>query len=117
MKHHYTWLIWAIGFLVPWTALYLFNPQLRKVMWRTSAATTLLGLIEPVFVPSYWNPPSLFDLAQRTGFDIESLIFTFAIGGIGVALYLSLDGQHLDPWTKAEEKELLPRRVPDRAVN
>jgi len=25
---------------------------------------------------------SLFDLAQRTGFDIESFIFCFAIGGI-----------------------------------
>lgn len=40
----------------------------------------LLGFTEPLFVPAYWNPPTLFDLAQRTGFDIESLIFTFAIG-------------------------------------
>jgi hypothetical protein len=31
-------------------------------------------------IPEYWNPPSLFDLAQRTGFDIESLIFGFAFG-------------------------------------
>ncbi len=75
------------------------------------------GLIEPVFVPIYWNPPSLFELARRTSFDIESLIFTFAIGGTGVALYLSLAGQHLDPRKKTEEKELLPRLVPDRAVN
>jgi hypothetical protein len=27
----------------------------------------------------YWAPPSLFSLAQKTGFDIESLIFSFAI--------------------------------------
>jgi len=46
-----------------------------------------LGLTEPLFVPAYWNPPSLFELAQRTGFDIESLIFSFAIGGIGAVLY------------------------------
>lgn len=32
----------------------------------------------------------LFDLAQRTGFDIESLIFCFAIGGLGVAGYRAL---------------------------
>ena len=46
-----------------------------------------LGLTEPVFVPEYWNPPSLFELAQRTGFDIESIIFSFAIGGIAAVLY------------------------------
>jgi hypothetical protein len=35
----------------------------------------------------YWFPPSLFDLAEKTGFDIESLIFSFAIGGIGTVFY------------------------------
>ncbi len=49
--------------------------------------TAPLGLTEPLFVPEYWNPPTLFDLAQRTGFDIESLIFCFSIGGIGTVLY------------------------------
>jgi len=38
-------------------------------------------------VPEYWLPPSLFDLAEKTGFDIESLIFSFAIGGVGMVLY------------------------------
>jgi hypothetical protein len=47
------------------------------------------GLTEPLFVPEYWNPPSLFNLAARTGFDIESLIFCFAVGGIGAVLYES----------------------------
>lgn len=49
--------------------------------------TMPFGLAEPLFVPEYWNPPTLFDLAQKTGFDIESLIFTFAVGGIGSVLY------------------------------
>lgn len=56
-------------------------------MWQSSFATSLLGLTEPIFVPRYWNPPSLFELARRTGFDFESLVFAFAIGGIGVVLY------------------------------
>jgi hypothetical protein len=103
MRYHYIWLIWAIAFLLPWTVLYVLNPQLRKVMWRTSAVTALFGLSEPIFVPVYWNPPSLFELAQRTGFDIESLIFAFAIGGIGVAIYHTLAGQHLVP-VRAEER-------------
>ncbi len=56
-------------------------------MFTVSFWTSFLGLTEPVFIPSYWNPPSLFDLAHRTGFDIESLIFAFAVGGIVFALY------------------------------
>ncbi|MCK0191965.1 lycopene cyclase domain-containing protein [Arenibacter sp. F20364] len=49
--------------------------------------TMPFGLTEPLFVPEYWHPPSLFDFAIKTGFDIESLIFSFAIGGIGTVLY------------------------------
>lgn len=56
------------------------------MLW-TSLFTTPFGLTEPLFVPEYWAPPSLFDLALRTGFDIESLIFCFGIGGVGSALY------------------------------
>lgn len=97
MSYHYVWLIWSSAFLLPWLALYLGNPLLRPVMWRASFATALLGLTEPLFVPSYWNPPSLFELAQRTGFDIESLIFSFAIGGVGVALYNALTRTHPTP--------------------
>ena len=93
MRHHYVWLLWSSAFLVPWLALYLGNARHRRIMWRASLATALLGLTEPIFVPSYWNPPSLFELAQRTRFDIESLIFTFAIGGIGAVLYNTLTRQ------------------------
>ncbi|MEK7075864.1 MAG: lycopene cyclase domain-containing protein [Patescibacteria group bacterium] len=52
--------------------------------------TSLLGFTEPIFVPAYWSPPSLFDLAHRTGFDIESLIFAFAAGGIVFSLYSAI---------------------------
>lgn len=95
MNHHYVWLIWSSAFLVPWMAVYFASPRLRGVMWRASAATAVFGLTEPIFVPAYWSPPSLFELARRTGFDIESVIFAFAIGGIGSVLYETLTRQHL----------------------
>jgi hypothetical protein len=56
------------------------------MVW-VSVLTTPFGLTEPLFVPRYWNPPSLFDLAQRFGFDIESLVFCFGIGGVCTVLY------------------------------
>jgi hypothetical protein len=86
----YVWLIWASAFMLPWAILYAVAPWVRRVMIQASVATAAFGLTEPFFVPRYWNPPTLFDLAQRTGFDIESLIFCFAIGGIGAGSYRAL---------------------------
>ena len=83
----YVWLLWASAFMLPWALLYIFAPAVRRLMIRTSLATAAFGLTEPFFVPAYWNPPTLFDLAQRSGFDIESLIFCFAIGGIAAVSY------------------------------
>ena len=62
------------------------------------------GLTEPLFVPSYWNPPSLFELAQRTGFDIESIIFSFAIGGLGAVLYNRLTRRRLEAVAPEERR-------------
>lgn len=95
MKFHYAWLVWSSAFLIPWILLYVVYPRHRPAMWRTSGFMALFGLTEPLFVPAYWNPPSLFDLARRTGFDIESFIFAFGLGGIGAVLYNGLTGKEM----------------------
>ena len=85
----YIWLIWSLILIAIWLVIYasIGSKKEKKEMLVVSLGTALLGLTEPLFVPEYWNPPSLFDLAARTGFDIESLIFSFGIGGIAVFLY------------------------------
>jgi len=93
INEQYIWLIWASAFLIPWAVIYLAYPKYRHTMLWTSLFTAPFGLTEPLFVPEYWSPPSLFDLALRTGFDIESLIFCFGIGGIGAVLYNLLHKQ------------------------
>ena len=97
MSYHYVWLLWSSAFLVPWLLLFFAFDQHRKQMLWTSLAMAPFGLTEPLFVPEYWNPPSLFELAQRTGFDIESIIFSFAIGGVGAVLYAIITRKHLEP--------------------
>lgn len=82
----YVWLIWSLIILSLWAIIYLSHTDVRKEMVKMSWITMPLGLTEPLFVPKYWIPPSLFDLAENTGFDIGSLIFSFAIGGIGTVL-------------------------------
>lgn len=102
MTYHYVWLIWSSAFLLPWGLLYALFPQHRVAMWWASVFMAPFGLTEPIFVPEYWNPPSLFELAQRTGFDIESIIFSFAIGGIGAVLYNIITRKHLEPLRPGE---------------
>ena len=104
MNFRYVWLIWSSAFLLPWAALWLLAGSYRGTMWRTSLATAPFGLTEPLFVPEYWNPPSLFDLAQRTGFDVESFIFCFAIGGVGAVLYNIVSRRYLAALPAAEHE-------------
>ena len=101
---HWVWLLWSISFLVPWLALYLRHPRHRRAMLWASLLTLPFGLTEPLFVPEYWTPPSLFDLAERTGFDIESLVFSFGIGGVAAVLYDLLTGRVTVPLPEAQRR-------------
>ena len=98
----YVWLAWSSAFLIPWAMLYLAFPRHRRVMIWASLFTAPFGLTEPLFVPEYWNPPSLFDLASRTGFDVESLIFCFGIGGVGAVLVNVVTGRTVRPLHQGE---------------
>lgn len=89
---------------MPWLAAYAAFPHHRKAMLWASLFSPPFGLTEPLFVPAYWSPPSLFDLARTTGFDIKSLIFTFGIGGIGPVLYNLLTGRALEDVPAAERR-------------
>jgi len=95
----YAYLIWSLILLVFWFVLYLLlrDRENRREMLMVSLFTTPLGLTEPIFVPEYWLPPTLFDLASRTGFDVESLLFSFAIGGLASIGYDGLLGRHNVP--------------------
>lgn len=83
----YAYLVLSLALLGVWLVLYALRPDIRREMRWVSLGTMFLGLTEPLFVPVYWNPPTLWNLARRTGFDVESLLFSFAIGGIVFAAY------------------------------
>ncbi len=105
----YVWLFWSSAFLLPWVIIYALFPQHRHAMLWSSLFTMPFGLTEPLFVPEYWTPPSLFDLAVNTGFDIESLIFCFGIGGIGAVLYNLVTGRRFSPVDGEERSSPLHR--------
>ena len=84
------WFVFSSIFLLIWIVIFIFVKGSRKEMFLASILTAPFGLTEPLFVPEYWSPPSLFNLALKTGFDIESLIWCFAVGGIAAVLFESV---------------------------
>lgn len=52
-------------------------------MWWASFACSILGVTEPLFVPEYWNPPSILKFCR---WDLESFIFCFGVGGLAAVL-------------------------------
>ncbi len=103
----YVWLNFSLLLLVFWVIIYyvIKEKKSRKKMLTVSLITALLGFTEPIFVPEYWSPLSLFDLALRIGFDIESIIFSFAVGGIVVVVYEIILGNRSQPMTKEEMRD------------
>jgi hypothetical protein len=91
----FEWLTFSLIFLAVWLVIFGVRQPLRKKMLVVSAVTSLMGFLEPVFIPAYWTPSSLFDLASKTRFDIESFIFLFAVGGIASVLYEAILGGEL----------------------
>lgn len=59
----YVRVLWSIAFVVPWAIEYFTFPAHRRALIWASLLTTPFGLSEPLFVPEYWSPPRLFDLA------------------------------------------------------
>ncbi len=100
----YAWFIWSLIALGVWAVIYWRHPAFRTEMRRISWWTLLFGFTEPLFVPEYWSPPSLFDLATKTGFDLESLLFSFAIGGVGAVLYRLIYPARLEPMTEQQKR-------------
>ncbi len=97
------WLTFSLLFFAVWIIVWSAKKNLRKEMLWSSLIAAPFGLTEPLFVPEYWSPPSLFDLAMRTGFDIESIIFCFSIGGIAAVLYELLFKRYHVKMTTAQQ--------------
>lgn len=86
---------------VTWLVLYISRKDLRKLILWSSLICAPLGLFEPVWFMHYWDPrPTLFDLTTKTGFDIESLLLMFLIGGLAGGFYEMLFKKHLIVSTK-----------------
>lgn len=72
--------------MIVWVIIYSYSSkEKRKEMLTFSLWISLFGFTQPLWVPEYWKPQSIFSLPFN--FDIESVIFSFSTGGIAVVVY------------------------------
>lgn len=107
----YAYATWSVILAVVWLLVFagVRDRVGRHEMLISSLLTMPLGLTEPIFVPEYWNPPTLFNLAELTGFDLESLVFSFAIGGLASVCYERIFPVRHAPIGRAEHYHLRHR--------
>ena len=81
--------LFGCGILAVWWVVVLVIVRARGTrrnwheLWWGSFGCSLLGFTEPLFVPEYWDPPSVLAFGR---WDLESFFFCFFVGGIaGVA--------------------------------
>ena len=82
----------SLFLLLIWLIIYSVRPFIRKEMLIVSSFTMAFSLTGRLFIPEYWNPPTLLNLSAKIGVDIESLIFSFSIGGIASVFYEAIFG-------------------------
>lgn len=82
MAREYVFLWGSLALTLLWTIAYLWARGHRDVILAGSGLALPLALLEPWFLQDYWAPASLFQLSERVGLSIESVAFSFALGGL-----------------------------------
>lgn len=91
-----------------WAVIFLWRKDLRREMVFISVITLPFAFTEFLFVPEYWQPPSLFDLINRIGFGIEDLLFAFFAGGLAAVVFEFFKKEKLKKYLFDYELHLVP---------
>jgi hypothetical protein len=81
-NYHYSYLIGVLIFWAGWLACYVAGKSYRREIRWGSLISALMAITSPLFIPQYWQPPSLFDLDTKIKIGIEDVLWAAAVGGI-----------------------------------
>jgi hypothetical protein len=85
-NYHYAYFVGTVIFWIAWAGCFIAGKSYRnEIRWGTLLACPT-ALTSPLFVPSYWNPDSLFNLDHRFRIGIEDFLWAAAVGGIAAVV-------------------------------
>ena len=101
----YAYLIGAGILGLFWLLIFVRRKDLRKELTFGGLLGIPFGMTEFFYIPEYWNPPSVFNLIDKIGFGIESVLFGFFVGGIAASLFEFLEKKRLVSIHKHQNNE------------
>jgi len=108
MEIKYGYFIGGIILFIVWLILFFIRKDLQKEIIFASILGLPFAFTEFLFVPEYWNPPSLFNLISNIGFGIESLMFAFFVSGICSITFEILTSKKLFHFSKYNRFRYIP---------
>src|SRR5262249_26526821 len=80
--YHYSYFIGTLIFVAAWAVCFWLGKSYRPQMIWGTLVSMPFALTSLLFIPEYWQPPSLFDLDARIHVGIEDFVWAGAVGGI-----------------------------------
>ncbi len=85
-SYHYSYFIGTLIFVAAWVACFWIGKSYRPQMIWGTLVSMPFALTSLLFIPQYWQPPSLFNLDTRFHVGIEDFLWAGAVGGIASIL-------------------------------
>jgi hypothetical protein len=84
--YHYSYFIGTMIFVAAWVVCYWLGKSYRPQMIWGTLVSMPFALTSLLFIPQYWQPPSLFNLDAKFHVGIEDFLWAGAVGGIASIL-------------------------------
>lgn len=90
----YGWLVLDLLLAFAWFVFYFRNPWMRHPMVILGLICVPYAFAEVVYIPKYWNPPSVLDVmfaysGRAARLEIEAFLCAFIIAGVAAFIYAS----------------------------
>ena len=72
---------------IPWAVMFWRRSDLRREMIFAGLLGAAIGSTGSLYMPQYWNPPTIGNLLGRYGVSLEDILLGFLIGGVAAVLY------------------------------
>lgn len=82
----YAYLILVAPYMMLWLAFFILRKDIRRKLFFSSAISALLGISEILFILNYWLP-QFQTIPIFTNLFVESILFTFFLGGVVSTFY------------------------------
>lgn len=99
----HSFLVLSLLLAVPGAIVWLFRPDLRRVIITMALVSIPFAFTERLFYPDYWEPRFLFDLVNVIGFGIEDILFVVGLAAFTSTAWAFFTGKRYAPIEESKQ--------------